>query len=157
MTYLLVALGAVAVYLLLILPWRQRLEDSEDFERQLRSVRNQDSPPAQDERVEPMPWPERPRPPQDDPEEPPGDEDGLPEPPPWPTEAEDPADLEPVVALHTGDIGLSMMLMLRLQAEGIAYQEMGEVWGLRQILVARRHRDDVRRILEELRRDVRGS
>jgi hypothetical protein len=170
-TYLLAVLGGVALYFLVILPWRQRREDSVDLGQRLRLAREDESPPREFATTAPPPSPSPPAPEGEsvesvlspaerrallgDPEEPePGDDDGLSDPPAWPTEAASPTELEPVAVLHTGDIGLAMMFLLRLQAEGIAYQEMSEVWGSRQIVVPRRHQDDARRILEELRRDV---
>lgn len=165
MTYLLAALGAVALYFLVILPWRHRHEDSADVGQRLRAARDADasrpSPPPtgesvpEHERVEAVVSAAEARALWGDEEESEPIDEGAP--PPWPSEAANPADLEPVVALHTSDVGLAMLLMLHLQSEGIAYQEQGQVWASRRILVPRRHQNDVRRILEGLRRDVESS
>jgi hypothetical protein len=179
----LVALGAVALYFLVIVPWLHRREDSVDLGERLRMLRDETSSPGTfTTRMQPPPSPPAPegesvesvltpaeaRALLGDPEEPePGDEDthfmdalsedALSEPPPWPTEARHPSDLEPAVALHTGNVGLATIFLLRLQVEGIAYQEMNQVWGSRQIVVPRRHLDDAKRILAELAREFRGG
>jgi hypothetical protein len=166
-TYLWAALAALAVYMLVIVPWRHRREDSTDLQRRLRAMREPVAPsPRPDVRTKPSELaPEgesvesvlsesEARALLGDEDEPHLDDEEEPPAPDWPTQARHRRDLEPVIVLRTGDLGLATMFLLRLQSEGIAYHEANQVWANREIYVPRMHQNDARRILEELRRDA---